>query len=119
MLGMPEIQLSKLKKKINPFPTRPWFLRVFSTSLLKTLWERRFCSLGAILLFPQCVLLFWRIFHHFHQIQNCSLQTLSAWKGRVFHNPLVSLNFEGFDPQFFQNDPQNLLQMCSTPSTES
>ena len=28
---------------------------------------------------------------------------------RVFHDPLVSLNFEGFDPQFFLNDPQNLL----------
>ena len=28
---------------------------------------------------------------------------------RVFHDPLVSLNFEGFDPQIFLNDPQNLL----------
>ena len=27
---------------------------------------------------------------------------------RVFHDPLVSLNFEGFDPQIFLNDPQNL-----------
>ena len=25
---------------INPFPNKPWFLRVCSTSLLKTLWER-------------------------------------------------------------------------------
>ena len=24
---------------INPFPNKPWFLRVCSTSLLKTLWE--------------------------------------------------------------------------------
>ena len=24
---------------LNPFPTKPWFLRVCSTSLLKTLWE--------------------------------------------------------------------------------
>ena len=23
----------------NPFPNKPWFLRVYSTSLLKTLWE--------------------------------------------------------------------------------
>ena len=30
------------------------------------------------------------------------------WESRVFHDPLVSLNFEGFDPQFFLNDPQNL-----------
>ena len=28
---------------------------------------------------------------------------------RVFHDPLVPLNFEGFDPQIFQNDPHNLL----------
>ena len=28
---------------------------------------------------------------------------------RVFHDPLASLNFEGFDPQTFLNDPQNLL----------
>ena len=24
----------------NPFPIKPWFLRVCSTSLLKTLWEK-------------------------------------------------------------------------------
>ena len=26
--------------KINPFPNKPWFLRVCSTSLLKTQWEK-------------------------------------------------------------------------------
>ena len=25
---------------INPFPNKPWFLRVCSTSFLKTLWEK-------------------------------------------------------------------------------
>ena len=25
---------------VNPFPNKPWFLRVCSTSLLKTLWEK-------------------------------------------------------------------------------
>ena len=25
---------------INPFPNNPWFLRVWGTSLLKTLWEK-------------------------------------------------------------------------------
>ena len=24
---------------VNPFPNKPWFLRVCSTGLLKTLWE--------------------------------------------------------------------------------
>ena len=27
---------------------------------------------------------------------------------RVFHDPLVSLNFKVFDPQIFLNDPKNL-----------
>ena len=26
---------------INPFPNKPWFLCVYSTSLLKALWERK------------------------------------------------------------------------------
>ena len=25
---------------LNPFPNKPWFLRVFNTGLLKTLWEK-------------------------------------------------------------------------------
>ena len=25
--------------KVNPFPNKPWFLRVCSTGLLKMLWE--------------------------------------------------------------------------------
>ena len=27
-------------KSFNPFPNKPWFLRVYSTNLLKTLWEK-------------------------------------------------------------------------------
>ena len=27
-------------KELNPFPNKPWFLRVCSTGLLKTLWEK-------------------------------------------------------------------------------
>ena len=30
-----------LKFSFNPFPNNPWFLRVCSTSLLKTLWEKQ------------------------------------------------------------------------------
>ena len=29
------------KKPYNPFPNKPWFLRVCSTSLLKTLWKKK------------------------------------------------------------------------------
>ena len=28
------------KGGLNPFPNKPWFLRVCCTSLLKTLWEK-------------------------------------------------------------------------------
>ena len=28
-----------LSTSVNPFPNKPWFLRVYSKSLLKTLWE--------------------------------------------------------------------------------
>ena len=31
---------SKILSSVNPFPNKPWFLRVCSTSLLKTLWEK-------------------------------------------------------------------------------
>ena len=29
-----------IKPALNPFPNKPWFLRVCSKSLLKTLWEK-------------------------------------------------------------------------------
>ena len=32
----------------------------------------------------------------------------AGYHNKVFHDPLVSLNFEGFDPQIVLNDPQNL-----------
>ena len=36
------------------------------------------------LLFSQCLLPCWRTFYHFHQIQDCRLQTLSSWKSVEF-----------------------------------
>ena len=36
------------------------------------------------LLFPQCFLLFWKTFCHFHLTKNCHLQALSIWKGLTF-----------------------------------
>ena len=70
------------------------------------------------LLFPQCFLPFPKEFSNFLSHLFCCLQMLSIWtslkfyrfvKSRVFHDPLVSLNFEGFDPRIFLNDSQNLL----------
>ena len=59
----------------SPFPNKAWFLRVCSTSLL---------SNEQFLLFPQGFLPFSRTFSHFHQIQNCRLQTLSVWQNLKF-----------------------------------
>ena len=36
------------------------------------------------LLFPQCFLPILITFCHFHQVQNCRLQTLSVWKSLKF-----------------------------------
>ena len=35
-----EIIVLQYMVRLNPFPNKPWFLRVCSTSLLKTLWEK-------------------------------------------------------------------------------
>ena len=34
------LHLKQWISRINPFPNKPWILRVCSTSLLKTLWEK-------------------------------------------------------------------------------
>ena len=81
-------------KTVNPFPNKPWFLRICSTSLLKILWEKEKLlvtsnftfshSVFYFHLFPQCFLPFQSTFCHFHFIQNCRLQTLSVWKSLKF-----------------------------------
>ena len=68
----------------NPFPNKPWFLRVCSTRLLKTLWEKEKLLVRRNFSFSQCFLPVWRNFCHFHPIQNCRLQTLSVWKSLKF-----------------------------------
>ena len=35
-----DLKLCYIHMLLNPFPNKPWFLRVCSTSLLKTLWEK-------------------------------------------------------------------------------
>ena len=41
---------------LNPFPNKPWFLHVCSTSLLKTLGKREIARNKLFLLFPLCFL---------------------------------------------------------------
>ena len=70
------------KEHFNRLPNKPWFLRVYIVSLLKTLREN--ARNEQVLLFPQCFLPVSITFCHFHQIRNSRLQTLSAWKSLKF-----------------------------------
>ena len=47
--------LSKGWSGINPFPDKPWFLRVYGTSLLKTLWEKEKMLVTSIFSFSHSV----------------------------------------------------------------
>ena len=40
MIKLDKQEALLLKKLLNPFPNKPWFLHVCGTSLLKTLWEK-------------------------------------------------------------------------------
>ena len=54
---------------LNPFPNKPWFLRVCSTSLLKTLWEKEKLLVTSNFSFSHSVFLpICRTFCHFHLI---------------------------------------------------
>ena len=67
-------------KRFNPFPKRPWFLRICSTSLLKTLREEEKLLIRAFSPFPT---VFSTGLENFKN-QNCHLQTLSVWKSLKF-----------------------------------
>ena len=63
----------KVENDINPFPNKPWFLRVCSPSLLKTLGGKgEMLVTSNFSFFPQCFLPIWRTFCHFHQIHKLS-----------------------------------------------
>ena len=67
-----------LQTRYNSFPNKPLFLRAYIISLSKTLGKGEIAPNKQFLLYPQHFLPLWRIFHHFHQICNCKLQTLSV-----------------------------------------
>ena len=72
-------------KHFNPFPNKPWFLRVCSISLLKTLWAKeKLLVTSNFSISPQCFLPVSKTFCHFHQIWNCRLWTLYVWKSLKF-----------------------------------
>ena len=74
-----------LSQKFNPFPNKPWLLRVCSISFLKTPWEKEKLLVMSNFSFSHSIFYpFWTTFFPFHQIQNCRLQTLSVWKSLKF-----------------------------------
>ena len=79
-----------------PFPNKPWFLRVCSTSLLKTLWEKEKFLVSSNFSFSHIIFYpFYRTFF-FHQIWNCRLQTLSVWKSLITLKFLKITNMYSF-----------------------
>ena len=86
---------SMSKPFFNPFPNKPWFLRVCSSSLLKTRWEKEKLLVTSNFSFsPECFLLVWRSFCHFHQIGNCRLQSLLVSESLKFV-VLERVNYRG------------------------
>ena len=71
---------------VNPFPNKPWFLRVCHTSLLKTLWEEEKLLVMSNFSFSHSVfyLLKKNFVPYFHLFGNCFLQTLLVWKSLKF-----------------------------------
>ena len=84
---------------LNSFPNKPWFLRVCSTSILKTLWEKEKLLVTSNFSFSHNVLyLFGEFSAIVIKIWNCHLQSLSVWKSLKFvvwervNPPLCLLN---------------------------
>ena len=69
---------------VKIYQTSPGFLRVSSTSLLKTVGKGEIALTEQFLFFSQCFLPVWRIFSSFHLILDCHLQTVSVWKSLKF-----------------------------------
>ena len=77
-------QFVQIFSSVNPFPNKPWFLRVCRTSLENTVGKGEIAHNEQFLLFPQCFLSIWKTFYHSDQIRNCRLQALSVWKSLNF-----------------------------------
>ena len=65
---------------VNPFPNKPWFLRVYSTSLLKTLWEKEKLLVTSNFSFSHSVFyLFEELSAIFNKIEIVVCKPLSIW----------------------------------------
>ena len=78
-------QLSYRLWWLNPFRNKLWFLRVWSASLLKTLWEKEKLLVTSNFSFSHSV--FYMFVKHsaiFINFWNCRLLTLSVWESLKF-----------------------------------
>ena len=72
-------------ERVNPFPNKPWFLRVCNASLLKTLRKKEKLLVTSNLSFSYSVFdLFRELSAILHQNWNSHLQALWLWEGLKF-----------------------------------
>ena len=69
---------------INPFPNKPWFLRVCSTSPLKTLWEQEKLLVTSNFFFYQCFLPFMENFQPFSNLKLSSAKSFNLDQSKIF-----------------------------------
>ena len=68
--------------ELNPFPNKPWFLRVCNTSLLKTLWGKR-----EKLLITSDFSFFHSVFYPFEELSSIFIEfQIVVWKLFQFEN---------------------------------
>ena len=80
------LQSNYIQSSNKPFPKQALIFTFVSTvtAFENTMGNGEIARNEQFLLFPQCFLLFWRTFCHFHQIQNCRLFILSVCKSLTF-----------------------------------
>ena len=71
--------------RFNPFQNKPLVFTCLQNKSFENIEGKEENAHNVqFLLFPQCFPPFWITFFHFHQIQNCHLQTLSVWNSLKF-----------------------------------
>ena len=76
-----------LQFSFNPFPNKPWFLHVYGTSLLKTLWEKEKMLVTSIFSFSNSV--FYSIKEINHQLSNTEFTVCKCFQFGNVQNSVV------------------------------
>ena len=79
------MQTDQTDKAFKPFPNKPWFLRVCSTSLLKTLWKKEKLLVTSNFSFSHSVFyLFEELSAIFNKIEIVVCKPISIWTSLIF-----------------------------------